>query len=356
MSRFLSQRFASIEPYVPGEQPQGRKYIKLNTNESPYPPAPGVLEAINREEVAKLRLYSDPDARPLVAAIARRFGVGEDQVFVGNGSDEVLAFTFLAFGGAEKRFRFPALSYGFYPVFARLLGVTYEAVPLRPDFTIDPADYIGCKTNIVLANPNAPTGYALGLETIGEIARSNPDSVVVIDEAYVDFGGESAAVLLDTYDNLLVVQTFSKSRCLAGMRIGFALGSAELIADLQRMKFSFNPYNLDRLAILAGTAAMEDEAYLNTCTAKICATRRRVTDRLREMGFTVLESKANFVFAKRDGIPGGRLFAALREKGILVRHWEDPLIADYLRISIGSDEEMDAFLAAAGQILEEEIR
>ena len=356
MSRFLSQKFESIEPYVPGEQPQGRQYIKLNTNESPYPPAPGVLDAINREEAAKLRLYSDPDARPLIAAIARRFGVGEDQVFVGNGSDEVLAFSFLAFGGEEKRFRFPALSYGFYPVFARLFGVRYEAVPLRADFTIDPDDYIGCGTNVVLANPNAPTGYALGLEVIGEIARSNPDNVVIVDEAYVDFGGESAAALLGELDNLLIVQTFSKSRCLAGMRIGFALGSPELIADLQRMKFSFNPYNLDRLAILAGTAAMEDEGYLKACTEKICATRRRVTDRLREMGFTVLESKTNFVFAKNDGIPGGRLFAALREKGILVRHWDDPLIADYLRISIGSDEEMDAFLAAAEEILEEEKR
>ena len=354
MSRFLSQKFAAIEPYVPGEQPQGRQYIKLNTNESPYPPAPGVLAAISREEVAKLRLYSDPDARPLIAAIARRFGVGEDQVFVGNGSDEVLAFSFLAFGGEEKRFRFPALSYGFYPVFARLFGVTYEAVPLREDFTIDPGDYIGCGTNVVLANPNAPTGYALGLGLIEEIVRSNKDSVVIIDEAYVDFGGESAAALLAKYDNLLVVQTFSKSRCLAGMRIGFALGSPELIGDLQRMKFSFNPYNLDRLAILAGTAAMEDEAYLKECTGKVCATRRRVTDRLREMGFTVLESKTNFVFAKKDPIPGKRLFAALREKGILVRHWDDPLIEDYLRISIGSDREMDEFLAAVQQILKEE--
>lgn len=354
MSRFLSQKFSTIEPYVPGEQPQGRRYIKLNTNENPYPPAPGVIRAISRDEVEGLRLYSDPDAWPLVAAIARRFGVKEDQVFVGNGSDEVLAFSFLAFGGEEKRFRFPALSYGFYPAFSHLFGVRYEAVPLRKDFTIDPADYIGCGTNIVLANPNAPTGYALGLDVIEEIARSNPDSVVVVDEAYVDFGGTSAAGLIEKYDNLLVVQTFSKSRSLAGMRIGFVLGNAGLIGDLQRMKFSFNPYNLDRLAILAGTAAMEDEEYLKQTAAKVCATRRRVTDRLREMGFTVLESKTNFVFAKKEGIRGGRLFAALRERGILVRHWQDPLIADYLRISIGSDEEMDAFLAAAGEILKGE--
>lgn len=356
MSRFLSQKFVSIEPYVPGEQPQGRQYIKLNTNESPFPPAPGVIAAVNREEVEKLRLYSDPDARALIAAIARRFGVGEDQVFVGNGSDEVLAFSFLAFGGEEKKFRFPALSYGFYPVFARLFGVKYEAVPLREDFTINPADYIGCGTNVVLANPNAPTGLALGLEVIEEILRSNPDSVVVVDEAYVDFGGESAVPLLQKYDNLLIVQTFSKSRCLAGMRIGFALGSPALIGDLQRMKFSFNPYNLDRLALLAGTAAMEDEEYLKACTEKICATRRRVTDRLREMGFEVLESKTNFVFAKKPGLSGSRLFAALREKGILVRHWDDPLIVDYLRISIGSDKEMDTFLSAVKEILEEEAR
>lgn len=354
LSRFLSERFRSARPYVPGEQPQGgQRYIKLNTNESPFPPSPRVTAAITAEEVEKLRLYSDPDARPLTAAIARRYGVDGRQVFVGNGSDEVLAFAFLAFGSGGKAFRFPALSYGFYPVFARLFGVEFEAVPLREDFTIDPADYIGCGKNVVIANPNAPTGLALGRRTIGEIARSNPDSVVLVDEAYVDFGGESAVPLLGEHDNLLIVQTFSKSRSLAGMRVGFALGSPGLIGDLQQMKFSFNPYNLDRLAILAGTAAMEDEAYFCACTEKVCATRRRVTGALRALGFTVLESKANFVFAKPAGISGEALFTALRARGVLTRRWDEPLIRDYLRISIGSDEEMDAFLQKTAEILRE---
>lgn len=353
MSRFLSERFRAVEPYVPGEQPQGRQYIKLNTNESPFPPSPRVTAALTPAEVEKLRLYSDPDARPLVQAIARRYGVGVQQVFVGNGSDEVLAFAFLAFGGGGRAFRFPALSYGFYPVFARLFGVEFEAAPLRGDFTIDPADYIGCNKNVVLANPNAPTGLALGREEIRRIARSNPERVVLVDEAYVDFGGESAVPLLGECENLLVVQTFSKSRSLAGMRVGFALGSPELIGDLQRMKFSFNPYNLDRLAILAGAAAMEDEAYFRACTEKVCVTRRRVTEALRDMSFTVLDSKANFVFAKPDGISGKALFTALRARGVLTRRWDEPLIRDYLRISIGSDAEMNEFLQRTAEILRE---
>ena len=353
MSRFLSEKFQAVEPYVPGEQPQDQQYIKLNTNECPYPPSPKVMEAVSGEEVAKLRLYSDPEARLLVRAIAKRYGVGEDQVFVGNGSDEVLAFAFQAYGGPEHTIRFPALSYGFYPVFAQLFGVRWSAVPLREDFSIDPADYIGCGQNIVLANPNAPTGLALSLDTMEEIISSNPDHIVLVDEAYVDFGGESCVPLLSRYDNLLVVQTCSKSRALAGARLGFALGSPAVIADLNRIKFSFNPYNLNRLTILAGTAAMEDEAYFRSCTARIQATRTRVTEALRSMGVTVLDSRTNFIFARPNAVSGGDYYTALRQRGVLVRHWDNPLIADWVRVTIGSETEMDQFLVQTEEILKE---
>lgn len=351
MSRYLSKRFEALAPYVPGEQPKLQNLIKLNTNENPYPPSPRVIEAISSGEVARLRLYSDPDAAPLVSAIARRYGVDRDQVFVGNGSDEVLGLAFLAFGGEEKAFRFPALSYGFYPVFARLFGVRFTAVPLREDFTLDPANYMDNTANVVIANPNAPTGLAISIDDIHEICRSNPDNVIIIDEAYADFSGSSAVSLLDACENLLIVQTFSKSRSLAGMRIGFAIGSAALIADLQRMKFSFNPYNLDRLAILAGTAAMEDEAYFRDCTGRVVATREHTYRALCDLGMTVLQSKTNFLFARPNALPGREVFAALRARGILVRRWDDPTISDWLRISIGTDEEMDTLLCALKEIL-----
>lgn len=351
MSRFLSNRFDALAPYVPGEQPKGQNLIKLNTNENPYPPSPKVIEAITADEVTRLRLYSDPDAAPLVSAIAKRFGVRGDQVFVGNGSDEVLGLAFLAFGGEEKAFKFPALSYGFYPVFAKLFGVRFTAVPLREDFTLDPANYMDNTANVVIANPNAPTGLSISLEEIRMICRANPDHVVIVDEAYADFGDGSAACLLNEYENLLIIQTFSKSRSLAGMRVGFALGSRELITDLQRMKFSFNPYNLDRLAILAGTAAMEDEAYFADCVSRVIATRERTYSELLSLGMTVLPSKTNFLFARPNTLPGREVFAALRARGILVRRWDDPTISDWLRISIGTDQEMDVLIAALKDIL-----
>ena len=351
MSRFLSKRFEALAPYVPGEQPKAQNLLKLNTNENPYPPSPRVIAAISPQEVARLRLYSDPDATPLVRAIAKRYGVSRDQVFVGNGSDEVLGLAFLAFGGEEQAFKFPALSYGFYPVFARLFGVRFTAVPLMEDFTLDPANYMDNTAGIVIANPNAPTGLAISLEEIRMICRANPDHVVIIDEAYADFGDFSAACLLGECENLLIVQTFSKSRSLAGMRVGFALGSPALIADLQRMKFSFNPYNLDRLAILAGTAAMEDESYFAACVQKVVATRERTYKALGALGMTVLPSKTNFLFARPNALPGREVFSALRARGVLVRRWDDPLIADWLRISIGTDEEMDALISILKDIL-----
>lgn len=351
MSRFLSEQFSTLAPYTPGEQPRGGRLIKLNTNENPYPPAPGVLQAIDRPQLSLLKLYSDPDATLLIEAIARQYRLSPDQVFVGNGSDEVLAFAFLAFGGREKGFAAPSLSYSFYPVFARLFELPLQTVPLRADLSIDPADYLHCGRNIVFANPNAPTGLALSRAAIEQILQANPDNLVIVDEAYIDFGGESMVPLIGRYENLLVVQTFSKSRALAGMRIGMALGSAPLIGDLQRIKFSFNPYSLDRLALLAGTAAMEDDAYMRSCVARICATRQRVTARLRELGFTLADSSTNFVFAKPPRGGGKALYEALRSRGILLRRWDDPPIADYLRISIGSEEEMEEFLQAVEELL-----
>lgn len=353
MSRFLSEAFADIEPYTPGEQPQNMKYIKLNTNESPYPPSPKAAEAISRGEIDKLRLYSDPEVKELCGAIAEWYGVQREQIIVGNGSDEILAFAFLAFGGGAKPVRFPAISYGFYPVFAQLFGIPAEPMPLRPDFTIDPADYEGCGRTVVIANPNAPTGIALSTEELERIIKSNPDNLVIIDEAYVDFGGETVVPLIDKYDNLMVVQTFSKSRNMAGARLGFAAASREIIEDMNKMKFSFNPYNVNRLSILAGTAAMRDREYFEACTRAIQTTREEAASRLREMGFAVLPSKTNFLFAKCGAMSGGDYFRKLKERGILVRHWEKPEIADYVRITIGTPEEMEALYRTTEELLAE---
>ncbi len=352
MSRYLDPRHASLVPYTPGEQPKDRKFIKLNTNESPFPPSPKVLEAISRQQVESLKLYSDPDARMLTGAIAKHYGLKESQVVAGNGSDEILAFAFLAFGGSKGAV-FPEISYGFYPVFAQLLGVSYRAVPLKEDFSIDIEDYLTPGENVVIANPNAPTGLLLGHAEIETILRAHPDDVVLIDEAYVDFGSESAVSLLPRYENLLIVQTFSKSRSLAGGRVGFALGSPALIADLQAIRYSFNPYNLGRLPQLAGAAAMEDEEYFRRCTRRIAATRERVKVALNQLGCVQTDSRANFLFVKLPGVPGAEAQAKLRAKGILVRRFDKPAIADYLRVTVGSDEEMDAFLAAVREIIEE---
>lgn len=354
MSRFLAEKFAELAPYTPGEQPQNMQYIKLNTNESPYPPSPKVAEAIKGGEIEKLRLYSDPEARELCAAIAERYQVEPEQVIVGNGSDEILAFAFLAFCGEKKPIRFPAVSYGFYPVFAKLYQIPAEAMPLNEDFTIDPADYIGCGRNVIIANPNAPTGIELAQEHIEEIVKSNGDHLVIVDEAYVDFGGQTAVPLLKKYDNLMVVQTFSKSRSLAGSRIGFAIASKEIIADMNKMKFSFNPYNVNRLSMLAGAAAMKDEEYFTRCVLEIQDTREKTAEKLREMGFRVLPSKANFLFAGGGKLRGADYFARLKERGILVRRWDKPEIADYVRITIGTPEEMETLCRVTAELLEDE--
>lgn len=352
MSRFLSSRYQSMEPYTPGEQPQGLEWIKLNTNESPYPPSPKVIEAVSRQEVERLRLYSDPESKPLVRAIAEFYGVSPAQVFVGNGSDEVLAFLFLAFCDQQKPVCFPDITYGFYPVFCELFGLQPRIVPLKPDFSVDPSDYIGCGQNVVIANPNAPTGLSLSCDQIAAICASNPDHLVVMDEAYVDFGAQSCVPLLSQYPNLVVVQTFSKSRSLAGGRLGFAIASPEIIEDLNKMKYSFNPYNINRLTMLTGMAAIQDKAYFERCCAAIVATRENTKQRLRTLGFRVLDSNANFLFAAPPALGGEQYYDLLKQHGILVRYFNKDRIRDFVRITIGTPEQMQRLLEVTQELIQ----
>lgn len=344
MSRFLKAGFQGLEPYTPGEQPKNSKLIKLNTNESPFPPSPKVIEAINREEVAKLKLYSDPEARELVVAAAEYYEVEEVQIIAGNGSDELLAFVFMAYG---EKIHFPNISYGFYKVYGQIFGEKVTMIPLDKDLKINPEDYYDLDGTIVIANPNAPTGVALTRNQIEQILIKNKDNLVIIDEAYVDFGAESVVPLIERYENLLVIQTLSKSRSLAGARIGVAIGNREVIDDLKKIKFSFNPYNLNRLSILAGAAAFKDRDYFEECRAEIISTREKFVKELCTLGFEVLPSKANFVFAKPPGISGEKYFQKLRENHILVRHFKDPLIMDYVRITIGSEEQMKPLITCS---------
>ena len=350
MSRFFTKTLSALQPYTPGEQPQDMQYIKLNTNESPFPPAPGVMKVIGEAEVAKLYLYSDPDCKALIAAIAKRFGLQPEQVTVGNGSDEVLWFALRAFCDEETPLAYSDITYGCYKTWCSMLNVPSNVLPLREDFSVDTGLYRGLKCTVMITNPNAPTGICLPLSEIEAVLRANPDNVVIVDEAYVDFGGESAVSLIGKYDNLLVVQTCSKSRSLAGARLGFAMGNPDLIADLNRIKFSFNPYNVNRLTCLAGIAAMEDEEYFQKCTSAVAETRDRTAAELEKMGFDLTDSKANFLFAKSSRIPGGELYRKLKEKGILVRHFDKPRLDDRLRITVGSDQQMNALLAALREL------
>ena len=353
MSRFFSHRLDRLVPYTPGEQPIDRTYIKLNTNESPYPPTPRVLEAA-AAEAGRLQLYSDPTCRDLTKKMSEVFGVPTDHIVMTNGSDEVLNFAFMAFADEEHPLVFPAITYGFYPVFAELNRIPYEEIPLKADFSIDPADYenLGGKT-VVIANPNAPTGLCLSLDEIERIVKSNPDGVVIIDEAYVDFGAESAIALVDKYDNLLVTGTFSKSRSLAGARLGFGIGQASLISDLHTVRYSTNPYNINRMTAAVGCAVLDENDYYMQNCREIMETRAYTTDALRDLGFAVLDSKTNFVFAKSDRIGGGELYRALKERGILVRHFDKDIITDYNRITIGTRAQMDALITAIREILNE---
>lgn len=353
MSRFFSPKYAALEAYTPGEQPRDMQYVKLNTNESPFPPSPGVAAAVARE-AETLRLYSDPESAALTAAVAARYGVAPEQVLMTNGSDEILNFAFMAYGDAQNGFVFPDITYGFYPVFAAVNHVPYREIPLREDFSIDPRDYFRAGANIVLANPNAPTGRLLPVAEIEEIVRANPAHVVVIDEAYIDFGGESCVPLAARYDNLLVTQTFSKSRSLAGARLGFGIGAPALIRDLNTIKYSTNPYNVNRMTAAAGIAALEDDAYYAANAEAIVQNRDFTTRELRARGFTVLDSAANFVFARAPRMGGGALYRRLKARGVLIRHWDKPRIADWCRITIGTRAQMQTLLDAIDALEKED--
>lgn len=353
MSRFLSPTLEALTPYTPGEQPQDQQYIKLNTNESPYMPSPAVVAAVNEAEVEKLRLYSDPACAQLLRTAAAHFGLQPDQIMPGNGSDENLFFALRAFCDERHPLAYADITYGCYGVWCSLLHIPGNVIPLKEDFTLDPADYYGLGQTIVIANPNAPTGIALPREAIEGILQANPDNVVIVDEAYVDFGGESCVPLIDRYDNLLVVQTFSKSRQLAGARLGLAMGNAKLIADLNRVKFGMNPYNINRLTLKAGQAALEDTAYFDRTCAAVVETRNWTKQQLEARGFAVLDSRANFLFVSTKRKDGRTLYKKLKENGVLVRHFDAPRIADWLRITIGTPQQMQGLLAALDKILEE---
>ncbi|WP_322043895.1 histidinol-phosphate transaminase [Paraburkholderia sp. J67] len=354
MSRFWSDIVHRLVPYVPGEQPALAHPVKLNTNENPYPPSPRVPEAIRAElgEAGEsLRRYSDPVAKRLRATVAAHHGLKADQVFVGNGSDEVLAHAFQALLKHDKPILFPDISYSFYPTYARLYEVEYNTVPLDEQFAIRVDDYLGPNGGVIFPNPNAPTGHALPLAEVERLVAGNPDTVVIVDEAYVDFGAQSAIALIDRYPNLLVVHTTSKSRSLAGMRVGFAFGHADLIDALNRVKDSFNSYPLDRLAQAAATAAYEDDAYFKSTCERVIASRARLTASLETLGFEIVPSAANFVFAKHPAHDAATISAKLREQEIFVRHFNAPRINQHLRITIGTDAECDTLVEALKAIV-----
>lgn len=350
MSRFFSDKYSSLVPYTPGEQPQDKKYVKLNTNESPFPPSQTVAKAVEAE-AGKLQLYSDPECVALRKKAAEVLGVGENEIIMTNGSDEVLNFAFMAFADEKSPLRFADITYGFYPVFAELNRIPYTEIPLKEDFTLDPSDYMGVNETVVIANPNAPTGLALTVDTVEKIVKSNPDNVVIVDEAYIDFGGRSAIPLTRKYDNLLVTGTFSKSRSMAGARLGFGIGNEKLIADLNTVKYSTNPYNVNRLTAAAGIAALEENDYYMDNCKKIQQNRAWTTSELEKLGFTVLPSTANFIFAKFDKIGGEELYLKLKERGILVRHFTKERICDYNRITIGTAEQMEIFIDTVKEII-----
>ncbi|MCR5088943.1 MAG: histidinol-phosphate transaminase [Oscillospiraceae bacterium] len=358
MSSFFSKRHSQLEPYTPGEQPQDRSYIKLNTNESPFPPSPGVSAAAEKE-AGRLQLYSDPESRELIRALADRYRLSTDELIVGNGSDELLNFAFMAWCDETHPALFPDISYGFYPVFAQLNRIPYEEIPLKEDFSICLDDYHSRKGTVFLANPNAPTGLLKSCAEIERLLRSDPNRVVVVDEAYIDFAagpdGGSASMLsrIRDHENLLVIQTFSKSRSLAGGRLGFAAGNPALIRDLNTLKYSTNPYNVNRMTAAAGIAALREDEYYCENAGKIVRTRTETAAALRGLGFTVTDSQSNFLFARSDRVPGETLYRELKARGILVRHFGKDRIRDFLRITVGSDMQMQALLRELEQILGE---
>ncbi len=352
MSRFFSKKYEKLTPYTPGEQPQDMQYVKLNTNESPFPPHPAVAEAV-AGEIHKLRLYSDPDSKALTALLAEKLGVAPEQVMLTNGSDDVLNFAFMAFCDREHPAMFPDITYGFYKVFAEINHIPYEQIPLKGDFSVDIGDYCGANKTVFIANPNAPTGIALPLDEIEKILQSNPDHVVVIDEAYVDFGAQSAVPLISKYENLLVVQTFSKSRSMAGARLGMAIGSKALIEDLNTLRYSTNPYNINRMTAASGIATLQHSDYTQKNCKTIMENRAWTVKALGQLGFAMTDSRANFLFAKHPSIDGRTLYGKLKQRGVLVRHFDKARISDYVRITVGTLEEMQTLVAKISDILEE---
>ena len=350
MSRFFSEKYASLVPYVPGEQPKDMPFIKLNTNESPFPPSPVAIRLAG-EAAEKLHLYSDPECFDLRKAACTRFDIEPDEIIFTNGSDDILNFAFQAFCDDTHPAAFADITYGFYSVFAKYNGVPFELIPLQDDFSIRAEDYVSIHKTIFIANPNAPTGLALPLSEIERIVAGNPDNIVVVDEAYVDFGAESAVNLIHRYDNLLVTQTFSKSRSLAGGRLGFGIGNKELIKDLNTIRFSTNPYNINRMTMAAGIGALQDREYFEQNCKTIMENRAWTTAQLKELGFHVLDSMTNFVFAESPKIDGTTLYQKLRENGILVRHFDTDRLRNFNRITIGSREQMEALIACLKRLL-----
>lgn len=350
MSRFFSSKYKTLTPYTPGEQPKDMRYVKLNTNESPFPPSAKAVKVAG-EAAKDLQLYSDPECRVLTEKLAQTLGVEYSEVLCTNGSDEILNFAFMAFCDKEHPAAFADITYGFYPVFAEINGVPYEEIPLGDDFTIDINDYIGIGKNIFIANPNAPTGIALSRDDIEKIIKSNPDNVIVVDEAYVDFGAQSCIPLIKKYDNLLVTGTFSKSRSMAGARLGFGAGCSALINDLNTIKYSTNPYNINRMTMAAGIGALEDKEYFeNNCKA-IIENREYASEKLSELGFAMTKSSTNFIFAKHKSVDGNTIYEKLKENGVLVRHFSKEKICEYNRITVGSREQMDILIGELSKIV-----
>lgn len=351
MSKFWNEKVKSIEPYIPGEQPKDKKYIKLNTNENPYPPSPKAIEAMKNAVNEDLKLYPDPTCSNLIEKIADFYNVNEEEIFIGNGSDEILAFSFMAFFSKDKKILFPDISYTFYKVYAELLDLKYELVKIDEDFNIPLEKFKVQNGGIIIPNPNAPTSKFIDVSELTKLVEANYESVVIIDEAYVDFGGESMIEYTKKYNNLLVVQTFSKSRSLAGLRVGFAIGHKDLIEGLNRIKNSINSYTIDRVALAGAAAAIEDKNYFEETRKKIIKTRTNTIYKLENMGFKVLNSQANFIFAKHNEVNGEFLYDALKDRGVLVRYFNKERINDYLRISIGTDEEMEILIKQLKAIL-----
>ena len=357
MSKFWNDKIKEIEPYVPGEQPKDKKYIKLNTNENPYSPSEKVIEKIKSMNLKDLKLYPDPDVSKLREVIADYFSkkisekFTKEQIFVGNGSDEVLALIFMTFFNKGDKVYYPDITYSFYPVYADLFDLKEVKIPLNKNFEIEIDKYFGLDGHIIITNPNAPTSIALKLNEIEKIVKNNPTQLIVIDEAYVDFGAESSVKLVNKYDNVLVVQTFSKSRSFAGMRLGYAIGSENIIEGLNRLKFSFNSYTVDRISIEAGIESFKDDDYFVKTNAKIIETREKTVKKLKKLGFKVLNSSANFIFISHNKVFAGDLYKNLKDNGVLVRYFAKDRIDNYLRVTIGTDEDMEIFIEKLNKLL-----